>query len=74
MNVYPNPANNVLNISVNDLQEATEAVLYDMTGRKVVAQNVEAGNSQVSIVTSSLPNGVYMLRVGGKVQKVAVRH
>ena len=74
MNVYPNPANNVLNISVNDLQEATEAVLYDMTGRKVVAQNVEAGNSQVSLVTSSLPNGVYMLRVGGKVQKVAVRH
>lgn len=72
--VYPNPASVCFNVVCGGLDNDTEAVLYDMTGRKVYSQTVNAGTTSISVETSNLANGVYMLHIGGNTSKVVVRH
>ena len=68
--VYPNPASSVLNVMCGSMEG--DAVIYDMTGRKVYSQAI-AGES-LTINTSALANGVYMLHIGNTTTKVVVKH
>ena len=70
---YPNPANTYVVALLGDAC-ASQAVLYDMTGRVVGTAPVAAGQQQVRISTQSLPDGVYMLRIGQHAAKVIVAH
>lgn len=74
VSIYPNPASVRFNVVCGGLDNDTEAVLYDMTGRKVYSQTVNAGTTSISVETSNLANGVYMLHIGGNTSKVVVRH
>lgn len=74
VSIYPNPASVRFNVVCGGLNNDTEAVLYDMTGRKVYSQTVNAGTTSISVETSNLANGVYMLHIGGNTSKVVVRH
>ncbi|MCW5519297.1 T9SS type A sorting domain-containing protein [Aureitalea sp. L0-47] len=56
--VYPNPASNVLNVSVPSNIEVINASLYDVLGKNTGVQLV---NGQMN--TSSLARGVYILNV-----------
>ena len=57
LDVYPNPVNDVLNVSCSEVISSLEVL--DMAGRTVVSMN---GNNS-SIDTKALSAGVYMLRV-----------
>ena len=72
VNLYPNPAAMVLNVSFDGVESDSEAVLFDMTGRRVMVRPVAAGSSSVQMPVSQLPEGVYMLRVAGATAKVVV--
>lgn len=72
--VYPNPVATMLSVRCERLNRNTEVAVYDMTGRKVYGRAVAAGNSEVQVPVSQLPNGAYMLRVGESAAKVVVRH
>ncbi|MBO4307570.1 MAG: T9SS type A sorting domain-containing protein [Bacteroidales bacterium] len=72
--IYPNPAREMIHININAQNDNQQVVLYDMTGRQVYSGCITAGNCQVTISTSTLPNGVYMLRIGESVEKLVVRH
>ena len=72
--VYPNPVATMLSVRCERLNRNTEVAVYDMTGRKVYGRAVAAGNSEVQVPVSQLPNGAYMLRVGEGMAKVVVRH
>lgn len=74
VSIYPNPASVRFNVVCGGLDNDTEAVLYDMTGRKVYSQTVNAGTTSISVETSNLANGVYMFHIGGNTSKVVVRH
>ena len=74
VSIYPNPASSRFNVVCGGLENETEAMLYDMTGRKVYSQTVNAGTTSIMIETSNLANGVYMLHMGGNTTKVVVRH
>lgn len=74
VSIYPNPASVRFNVVCGGLDNDTEAVLYDMTGRKVYSQTVNAGTTSISVETSNLTNGIYMLHIGGNTSKVVVRH
>ena len=63
--LWPNPAAETLNVS---LQRAAEAELYDLTGRRVAAYSLAAGRNILDL--TGLPTGVYMLRVEGSVSKI----
>ena len=71
--LYPNPARCQVSITLN-AEAAGVVTLYDMTGRQVLTIPVQAGASTVSINTSSMPDGVYMVRLGTSVEKLVVRH
>jgi hypothetical protein len=60
--VYPNPAKDVVNIAINSYAGAASLVnMYDVTG-KMVYQNLNA-TANLSIDVSNHANGVYLLEV-----------
>lgn len=59
--VYPNPANNEINITMNTAIEDARFEIYSMVGTKVVNNQFAISGGKVSIDVSDLPNGVYML-------------
>ncbi|MEN0052460.1 MAG: T9SS type A sorting domain-containing protein [Mucilaginibacter sp.] len=69
--VFPNPAKNVLNVKFNALaQNSGEVSITNFSGRKVYdsAIKVDAGENKLTINSSFLSKGIYILNVvyGGK--------
>ena len=73
LNLFPNPARNVVSLTLKAEAAGTVAV-YDMTGRQVLTLPVQVGTSTVRINTADMPNGVYMVSFGNHVEKLVVRH
>ena len=63
--VFPNPASDVINIQLSDLEAGKINIqLFDTNGRMI--KNIEKqsfGNIMTSIPTAELANGVYMVKV-----------
>jgi hypothetical protein len=57
--VYPNPANDFINIESNDT-EISEVALYDILGKQLLSQN-ELANNRLDI--SNLTKGVYFMKI-----------
>ena len=72
--VYPNPASDVVNIKFNDATNAAISVL-NLAGKEVMTYTVNG--TQTSFSTSSLTNGVYLIKVSNgtdvQITKVIVR-
>lgn len=58
LNIYPNPARDVLYLDGMNADECAELVIYDVTGR-----NVKTVSFCNELNVSDLNNGIYMLRV-----------
>ncbi len=73
--VYPNPANRVLNISLNDIK-AIE--LYDVLGKKILSKTFSTLiNSSIDI--SKVANGVYIVKAtqsngASQISKIIINH
>ncbi len=63
--VYPNPANNSLNISILNYSGKLNIQLFDVNGRTVLEQKVDSFNLESTINIQSLQAGIYMLKVQG---------
>ena len=61
LQIYPNPANSVIQVSISNGQ-LTAYCLYDMLGNILIQQTIEPTN-QTSINISGLAAGSYMLKV-----------
>ena len=61
VSVYPNPAQNFINVSVLVRTENTRAQLYDVNGRVVLEQTLN--NDVNRLNTDNLSGGFYILRV-----------
>jgi hypothetical protein len=64
LDVYPNPANQVINIAVRGYDEQKVIDVFDTNGQKVLTQKVSDNNSTLNI--SKLSKGVYFIRVSKK--------
>jgi hypothetical protein len=60
--VYPNPANNMINIT--NTAQYNEAIIYDAIGNEVKRQNIQ-GLNEISVSTANLPNGMYFYNLNG---------
>ena len=58
--VYPNPANEVINIEAEGLQKVE---IFSVEGRLVLSRDYAGQNGTVAIPTEGLENGVYGIRV-----------
>ena len=67
--IYPNPANEVLNIELGD--EPSEVVIYNSLGQMVKHIEMTSGNIQMNV--EDLNAGVYFVKVNGEVTKVIKR-
>jgi uncharacterized repeat protein (TIGR01451 family) len=70
VNVYPNPAKDILNISAANNLKSVQ--LYDLQGRLLEVAPVDAKNTSINV--SSRAHGMYFLKIitekGSKVEKV----
>ena len=73
MNLFPNPANEVVNINFSALNNDTPIIIYDMTGHVVFSRNLDAGSTNCKVDLSSFDGGIYIVRIGGNVSKLVVR-
>lgn len=66
LTVYPNPANEMINIAINDNGASSAGDIYfvDVAGKAVLQEKVEFSKDQqhVKINVSQLPAGIYMLQ------------
>ncbi len=63
INVYPNPAQNVLTFNV-DASKAQSIQVYDITGKMINAYSISVNNQQIDV--TGLANGIYNYSVVGK--------
>ena len=63
--LWPNPTADYVNVSVS---RTIEAVLYDLSGRRMATYTLNEGNNTLDL--SALQSGVYMLRTEGMVSKI----
>lgn len=47
-----------------------EVVIYDLLGRKVFSESIVAESNDETTMNPKLPAGVYVLKVGGLIQRI----
>ena len=76
LKVYPNPAKEVLNVSFDAANGAT-VNLTDLAGHSVYTSSTSAGSNNMTINTSGIQTGMYILNVatenGNSTRKVSIR-
>ena len=60
--VYPNPVQDQIRVNMNGA-----LAIYDLSGKMVISEMVEAGNV---VSVSELKSGIYFVKVGSSVQKI----
>ncbi|NBL64404.1 S8 family serine peptidase [Flavobacterium sp. NST-5] len=60
ISIYPNPANDILNLAFNDNIQITNLTVLDITG-KVINANFDLNDKSINV--SALQSGVYFLRI-----------
>jgi len=68
---YPNPSTGIINL---DVETATEVVVFDQTGRLLMKETLNNGRNPLDL--STLPNGIYFLKIkmtdGIQLQRIVI--
>ncbi len=67
--IYPNPANNLVNIHLKNSSSA-KITLADISGRLMQSINIEEGQQEYQMDISAYPSGIYFIEVFQDGQKV----
>ena len=63
VNIYPNPADNVVTLAVEGLSSEAEVTIIDMMGRKIGHYLIAQGSNSITIDVSPLAEGTYAVRI-----------
>ena len=76
--IWPNPANNVVEITMNPNHETSNLSIYDIAGSLVLEQKINANTSILKTDISSLSNGSYLIKLSdsknSSISKLIVNH
>ena len=75
LKIFPNPANDVINIKFSNVKDQKVALeLISVTGQQLRYREffAEAGSSSENINVTTLPEGIYFLRIIGE-EEVLIR-
>ena len=61
ISVYPNPANNFININLDELGFDDVFAVYDLSGKKIIEEQLSS--SFIKVDLSGLPSGIYLVKV-----------
>lgn len=62
LTIYPNPAKDKLHFDISDLEQDARIVIYDLMGRQVECEKINAETVNVN----HLHSGVYVLKIGNR--------
>lgn len=68
ISIHPNPSQNST-FSINNVKKATQLVVFNPTGNLVYSKEIDEGSS---IINTSLPPGIYLVKVGSKILKIVL--
>lgn len=69
ISIYPQPAKDIVNISLSNYYEPTiHTVLFDVNGKIILQEDLVIHNNKSILNTSELTNGVYILQLSSKNQ------
>jgi hypothetical protein len=63
LDVFPNPAREVLNLNYEVQSEQAVLGLFDLTGRQVLNRALDSNESYMELNIGELESGIYMLRI-----------
>ncbi|MEZ5017963.1 MAG: T9SS type A sorting domain-containing protein [Flavipsychrobacter sp.] len=63
VNIYPNPANNVINVQFGKYKNIENVSIYNLVGRKMASYNVSSNSSEAKLNIEKIPTGVYFIRL-----------
>ncbi|PLX03195.1 MAG: hypothetical protein C0594_10765 [Marinilabiliales bacterium] len=66
LNLFPQPAENILNVSLGNNQKIQRVVLYSIIGNMIKAKEVDAGFTKIDV--GDFPPGVYIIQVDAEDQ------
>ncbi len=62
--IFPNPATEVLNVNITNLNGRAEISINDLQGRAMLSQEVQLnGNSFIKFDVNNIPSGTYILEI-----------
>jgi len=61
--VYPNPANDIVNIKMEETKTIEAIALYNLSGTIFMNENFENKQSQTQLNITKTPQGVYLLKI-----------
>lgn len=72
MNVYPNPVMNIMNVEFETSNVNSLIEVYSVSGELIFVNDDyrNFGSNKVSVDMSSLPKGMYIVKLGNEVKKV----
>ncbi len=71
--IYPNPANDIINIDCSSINKDYEITMYDMFGRKVLVKQKIPRQTKIDV--STIPNGIYLMAIDNKYfNKIIINH
>ena len=69
VNIFPNPASNILNITIPTFADVADLNLYNISGQVILKTKLETGKNQIQI--SEIPSGVYFVEI--KIDGIIIR-
>jgi hypothetical protein len=77
ISIYPNPADNFINIILNSNADTKEIKIMDLTGRVIEVRQVQKNENKISMDINNYSSGVYLISFtsneGTKVRKFVKR-
>ena len=64
--LFPNPAQDFINLQIKDINDALAYELYDITGKLMMINEINKSEKEISIDVSQLSQGTYILGVTTK--------
>jgi hypothetical protein len=69
INIFPNPATNLINLTTINKQDKISYSIYNLTGQLLKSEVIDRQNGNYTIEISELDTGIYLLRIDGRVKK-----
>jgi subtilisin family serine protease len=73
INLYPNPANDVLNIALDRNESQLQFNVYDVSGRRLAQNTVVGSNNNFELNIAALQTGIYLIELSATDWKQTLR-
>ena len=70
VDIYPNPAQRLINVDLSGFKAASQILLFDINGNQVINQKASLSNNQLNV--SKLSKGIYLVKVMDRNSNVMV--